>query len=1037
MSPETLKKKITHSFRDYDLEFEQSLKESKIIHLGEFLKSPEQNNVSKKKKDIAEYIKKDQAKWSDAKKASLDAVKPYLFKSDEILDVYLEKTIDVVAPIASLSIASAGVGFEQIIPDNITGTVYEYPMLLEYDGSIHPALGLLMVAKLLGIDLAQNKVVPGKYIEFNATRAYGPFKPGPFKVPVNSKLRLLMNWSGPYFETFFHINFKQLSYYYAHNEIKKNLSKRNLKISELTYIKKEMEELMIRENWVPPEDAQTIANNLTLAAFIEKNLSISLDTLQAKLSPHFEDETTAHVYDALHLAHHLQQHSNKTDIDYVLKNLSSPDYLTFRDDLFSSKSYPSISSEHQKEIARNVLAFKGQNRIAEVSPLYFPPCLKNHVNGNWQDISPTMLKDKIFMIGLEGEGTIDLNPQPYEESCAMVALHANAINTFLTRQFLTFPNAINAILITLILSILIGIITQNVNHFISLPATLACIAAFIYYSFYSFSENRTQVETIYPISAIIMTYLINTGLQLFLAYREKQKVKGMFGKMVSPDVLKVMSEDPDLFSLTGKRQACTSYFSSMENFPEITKGVTPQEMTGLLSDYLTPASQIITSYSGYIDKYEGHIIMADFGVPIKSDDHMMQCLYASIEQQVDMQAFQNYIQARFGKEVNTSMGVNTGFVSAGNMGSDRKMQYTIMGDTVNTAARFRPANWIYDKLGSIIIGEMTYPLVQDAIEVRVLDKLLLKGKLKPVTIYEVMGWNPTSYLETRGKIDVTETLKICWAKHCPPEKIYGYYQLWELQIERTGHPMAKELKEFFQSQLPTSAQLTELILKHQIVSNYRNYLALGEEYSNITQNQLPQLQDSNWKEKLKHWQNGLEDALDVLTEKHNNDVLAEKCHRDLSEVLEKIEALYERLELNITLNDALDLTWDKLRDYVSSGFQNDQSDYLEQYNEVYSKYESAASAFIDTISPRMDEYHQLMSKVGSRTEDQIKGSEVYEKGLELQWQRKWEEAKEAFQQALGYMPGDRASLSFIRRMDDYIKTPPKEDWQGEFKQTKK
>ncbi|MBF0198275.1 MAG: CHASE2 domain-containing protein [Planctomycetes bacterium] len=1027
-------------FRDYDEEFRQALVESDIIYLGEYLVGPEQVNVENTPEGIRKHIK-EKIKISAEKALAIKAAQKDAFSANinPVWENHVTKTVDITAPIEKLSLASKGVGFEQIIPDDITGTVYEYPMFLEYDGHIYPALGLLMVADVLGIDLSQIHCEPGKYFEFETTKAFGEYGPGKFRVPINEKLRLLMNWSAPYFDTFFHINYKQLSYFYAWTESKRILRGIDVNLENAAEVKAYLENIIINKNWVPGEMAGEIAQELTLASIAMKTQESELEVAAQALKDIFEAELdqVKKVFSGVFLSKKVLKNATEADVSEALAQMHTHDYLEFRQDLYDQAQYGAVDAKHQKEIARNILAFKARDEIEEVSPLYFPPCQHTHADGKVVDLSPTMLKDKIFMIGLEGEGTIDLNPQPYQEACAMVALHANAINTFLTRQFLSFPDKNKPLFITLILTILVAVVTQLSPNRISAPFFLLVLGGFIYYSYDQFSSHGKTLITVYPLVGIVSAYLITVGLQLYFEFLEKQKVKGMFGKMVSPDVLKVMSDDPDMFSLTGKRMPCTSYFSSMENFPAISKGVTPQELTGLLSNYLTPASQIVTSYSGYIDKYEGHIIMADFGVPIKNSEHQLQCLYSSIEQQLDIVAFRHYAKARFGKDVNTSMGVNAGFVSAGNMGSDRKMQYTIMGDTVNTAARFRPANWIYDQLGSIIIGEMTYPVVQDIIESRLLDKLLLKGKLKPVNIYQVLGWDPETYMKTRGQQDVTETIRMCWAKHCPPEKIYGYHLHWQKQFERRSHPLCEKLSHFFESKINYAAELTEIDMKNQILGNYLNYKEVEQHFAEITGKNLPDIPVGPWEEVLAKWFEELEFELNMLDENFKGNLEAEKLHRDLTEVHEKVDALNDRLKWNEPIHPLLDQAWENIRAYISSDFHGDEEEYDEKYEEVYARYESDANKLVDEVSVKMDEYHEMMSLVGSRTDDEIKGCEIYEQALELQWQRKWDESIAKFNEVLTYLPKDKAALSFIRRLQAYKEAPPADDWQGEFKQTKK
>ena len=1043
MGEDKVAEAIMGVFLDHDQSFREALEESGVIYLGKFLTKPAQVDIGEDAslEEIQAYI--DEKKQREQYKNRLPSLQKAMedgFPLPESWGPYIERAVEVAVPIRSLSEVSQGVGFEQIIPDNITGTVYEYPMFLEYDGHVFPALGLLMAADILGVDLSKIHLEPNKYLEMEITKAHGNLKPGKVRIPVNEKMRMLMNWSAPYFKTYFHINFRQLSAYYGALQVKEMVRRIGADLVSLKRARKEIIDKTLLGNWVEPEEAPHLVDTIFASHFFSaKGLSVDKEKQISELVDvvHLDRQKLEMAFDAISLAQHVRKFSTEEDRRSIADRISLHTYLDVREDLYDSADYPALDDKHQMEIVRNVLFFAHEDKLEDVSPLYFPPCFQSHVDGTTRDISPTMLKDKVLMIGLEGEGTIDLNPQPYEGSCAMVALHANAINTFLTSQYLHFSDETQAWIWLIILSLVIAVVSQFLDNRYSFLAFLVLFLGYSWYCWNAFSSSGHWHQYVIPLLGLIMSYLCSVGLQLYIAFREKQKMKGMFGKMVSPDVLQVMSDNPDLFSLSGRRMSCTSYFSSMEGFPDISKGVTPQELTGLLGSYLTPASQIVTSYKGYIDKYEGHIIMADYGVPIPTGDHRLQCLYASIEQQLDICSFQHFIYARKGKHVNTSMGVNTGFVSAGNMGSDKKMQYTIMGDTVNTAARFRPANWIYDNLGSVIIGESTYPLVKDFIQVRPLDRLLLKGKLKPVNIYQVMGWEPDSYLEMRGEVDPTETLSVCWAKHCPPEKIYGYHIYWAMQKERTGNPMCDEISSFFGEHIEDCAELALLTVKDEIRNNGINYSELNERYREITDTELSPIPSGEWREKCESWKESLSAELKVLENEHQGNPEADKLRRDLLDVEEKIEALIERLGMELDLPDSISKTWDQIREYVGTLFEKDVVEYEELRAEKYTVYESSAMAFVSNIAGRRQEYQELLAQVGSMTEREKQGVEIYERALSLHWERKWDESIKAFREVLEFLPDDKPSLEFIGRLENYKEKPPGADWQGEFKQTKK
>jgi hypothetical protein len=314
---------------------------------------------------------------------------------------------------------------------------------------------------------------------------------------------------------------------------------------------------------------------------------------------------------------------------------------------------------------------------------------------------------------------------------------------------------------------------------------------------------------------------------------------------------------------------------------------------------------------------------------------------------------------------------------------------------------------------------------------------LLKGKLKPVNIYEVRGWDPEAYLESRGKDDVTETLQVCWADHCPSGKIVGYQLHFEEQFRRTQHPLAQELAEFFQSQQGIAGERNTAVMVKEICDNGTYYLSLNERFEAITNKTLSEIPKGAWKEKMTTWAKGLKQHLDLLEQEYRGNPEADKLHRDLLDVYEKIEAQEERLELEMELPGPLSKSWDDIRAYASTAFETDDTDHQERIDELNNIYKETASGLVASVSKRMDEYHAMMALAGSMTEKEKRGCETYAKALSLHWERKWDESLEAFEACLVDLPGDKAAMEFIGRVKRYKDDPPPESWQGEFKQTKK
>ncbi len=219
--------------------------------------------------------------------------------------------------------------------------------------------------------------------------------------------------------------------------------------------------------------------------------------------------------------------------------------------------------------------------------------------------------------------------------------------------------------------------------------------------------------------------------------KEKREIRKMFSTMVSPKVLKYMQDQPDRFNLGGEKKMATIFFSDLADFTSISEQLPPDDLAKLLNSYLTPMSDIIMEYGGYIDKFEGDAIMADFGVPIwfpgESNSHAWKACWSALDQKKKLIELNTHINY----QLKVRVGINTGLVSAGNMGSNQKFQYTVMGDIVNQAARFETANKMFGT--DTIIGEKTYQMAKEKIEGRFLGLLKVKGKSEAVKIYELLA----------------------------------------------------------------------------------------------------------------------------------------------------------------------------------------------------------------------------------------------------------------------------------------------------------
>lgn len=357
------------------------------------------------------------------------------------------------------------------------------------------------------------------------------------------------------------------------------------------------------------------------------------------------------------------------------------------------------------------------------------------------------LDGKLVLVGYTATGTHDVAPNPFEEegNYPLVGAHANVLNGILTQNFLQpeigkrrYVNVIVICVTAMLMALATGYFSQHWSAIVLIASSLAYFAiAFNLFAYWGEPLN---------VSFTIFGITFSFGGVLLYRYmteeRQKKVVKAMFSTMVSPEVLEYLQESPDRFKLVGEKKMATMFFSDVAGFTTISESLSAEDLAKVLNEYLTPMSNIIMKYGGYIDKYEGDAIMADFGVPLWKDEdepnsHAWKCCWAALDQMEKLREIQFEIKTRYGCDIDVRMGINTGEVSAGNMGSEQKFQYTVMGDAVNQAARFEPANKEFNT--HIMIGEPTYIHSQHKIEARKLAALVVKGKTQPVICYELVG----------------------------------------------------------------------------------------------------------------------------------------------------------------------------------------------------------------------------------------------------------------------------------------------------------
>ncbi len=343
-----------------------------------------------------------------------------------------------------------------------------------------------------------------------------------------------------------------------------------------------------------------------------------------------------------------------------------------------------------------------------------------------------ILTNKILMVGVFATGLAeDEKPTPFGLMYG-VEINANALNTILMNRFLISAPVWVSTLILFGIIMIVSFMSSRLSTIWSLVITILLLAAFflavvIIFDFFNYILTFSA-----PFFASILTFLSIVAYRVMTEERDKKRIKNMFGKYVNPTVVEQMMTSPP--ELGGVDKDLTVLFSDIRGFTTLSERMSPQALVDHLNNYLTVMTDIIMEYNGTLDKYVGDEIMCFWGAPIPQEEHAILACKCAIKQ---MQALDELNKNwPSDKRFDIGIGLNSGIMTVGNMGSQGRMNYTLMGDNVNLGARLEGTNKQYKT--NIIISEFTYGVVKDRVIAREMDNIRVKGKNKPVLIYELI-----------------------------------------------------------------------------------------------------------------------------------------------------------------------------------------------------------------------------------------------------------------------------------------------------------
>ena len=354
-------------------------------------------------------------------------------------------------------------------------------------------------------------------------------------------------------------------------------------------------------------------------------------------------------------------------------------------------------------------------------------------------------RDKIVLVGGTAIGIGDLRNTPFQGGTYMgVEVHANIIDNLLHsaekgRGFLTrgFDEEMTDVGAILIFGLVFGFWFSRVRPLYSTISLVVALVGFAWFVYFSFAEQGRWLSFVIPAGTLTANYAAVTSFRMIFEEREKRKIRKTFSQYLSPGVIALIEKDPRKYIRPGgEMKDLTVMFSDIRGFTTISEGLTPDELVRLLNEYLGKMTDIIFANQGTLDKYIGDAIMAFWGSPYPQTDHAPRGCACALQMVRGLAKLNEKWKAEGRPPIAIGVGLNTGPVNVGNMGSDKRLAWTMMGDNVNLASRLEGITKQYHT--QIVISEGTYRQVADQFVCRELDKIRVKGKNQPVNIYELL-----------------------------------------------------------------------------------------------------------------------------------------------------------------------------------------------------------------------------------------------------------------------------------------------------------
>ncbi len=359
--------------------------------------------------------------------------------------------------------------------------------------------------------------------------------------------------------------------------------------------------------------------------------------------------------------------------------------------------------------------------------------------------APEWFRDKIVLVGPTALGIGDIRHTPFAGAFMGVEIHANVIDNLLHvdepgRSFLVRESRQDMadLVAILVFGLLFGAAFSALRPLFSTLAALAGFGGWLVAVTYAFDHWGMWLSFVVPAGTLLTNYACVTSYRVIVEEREKRKVRGMFSQYVAPSVIRLLEQDPGRYLRKGgELKDLTLMFTDIRGFTALSEELPPDEVVRLVNQHFDEMTSVLFRHWGTLDKYIGDAIMAFWGSPYPHQDHARRGCACALEMLARLEELNRESRAAGGRVLSMGIGLNTGPVNVGNMGSSKRITWTAVGDNVNLASRLEALTREYEC--GIVLSDSTFELVKDSFLCRELDRIRVKGKLQPVVIYELLA----------------------------------------------------------------------------------------------------------------------------------------------------------------------------------------------------------------------------------------------------------------------------------------------------------